>query len=269
MKDHPSIRYALALLALFLASACFSADSSPSKAASPPASSQPEPMRVPAPPKTGEQWQAGLHYSVILGRAKTDLPPGKVEVRELFMYTSPLSYEIQPYLAEWLKHKPEYVQYVRSPSIVFPHARLQARTYFTLEALGRDDLHQALFAWIFQKDHYPIYHTIEHPDEAGYLRLNREFAQANKLGADRFVSIYTSKEIEDKVIQAEIATHGYLVAGTSTFVVNGRYSTSVQRVSYPNGNIGAEDYKRLFSLIEYLAGSEAEASNLAANRQKD
>ena len=215
-------------------------------------------MRVPAAPKSGEAWQPGLHYSVILGKAETHVAPGKVEVLELFMYTSPLSYEIQAPLQEWLKHKPDYVEYARQPSIVFPHARLQARTFFTLQALGREDLHPALFAWIFEKDHYPIYHTIEHPDVPGYLRLNLEFAQANKLDKDKFADIYGSKDLDDKVIKAEIATHGYLVAGTSTFVVNGRYSTSVQRVSYPKGNIGAEDYARLFKLIEYLAASEAE-----------
>jgi thiol:disulfide interchange protein DsbA len=258
MKDHLLRQCTLAFLSIVLTSICYPADSPP----------QPEPMRVPPPPKTGERWLPGLHYSVILGRAKTDVAPGKVEVRELFMYTSPLSYEIQPYLAEWLKHKPEYVQYVRSPSIVFPHARLQARTYFTLEKLGREDLHPALFAWIFEKDHYPVYHTIQHPDEPGYLRLNREFAQANKLDADKFVEIYTSKELEDKVIEAEIATHGYLVAGTSTFVVNGRYSTSVQRVSYPKGNIGAEDYAKLFRLLEYLARSEAEVMPAQSSAQR-
>jgi thiol:disulfide interchange protein DsbA len=215
-------------------------------------------MRLPAPAKSGEAWQPGLHYSVILGKAETHVSPGKVELLELFMYTSPLSYEIQPHLQDWLKRKPSYIEYLRQPSIVFPHSRLQARTFFTLQELGREDLHLTMFAWIFEKEHYPIYHTIEHPDEAGYLRLNMDFARANKLDVDRFAQTYGSTAIADKVIKAEIATHGYLVAGTSTFVVNGRYSTSVQRVSYPKGNIEAADYARLFKLLEYLAASEAD-----------
>src|SRR5262249_4014563 len=107
-----------------------------------------------------------------------------------------------------------------------------------------------------EKDHYPIYHTITHPDDAGYIRLNLEFAQANKLDKNKFAEIYSSQKMADKVIDAEIGTHGYLVAGTSTFVVNGRYSTSVQAISYARGNIGADDYARLFKLLEYLAASE-------------
>lgn len=243
--------------ALVPARSAAQSDSASTSVAPSAAPAPPEPMRVPPPPQSGEGWQPGLHYSVILGKAATHAPPGKVEVLELFMYTSPLSYEIQGALGAWRARKPDYIEYRREPSIVFPHARLQARTFFTLQALGREDLHQALFSWIFEKDHYPVYHTIEHPDVAGYLRLNLEFARAHKLDQDRFAAIYGSKELDDKVIKAEIATHGYLVSGTSTFVVNGRYSTSVQRVSYPKGNIGPEDYARLFQLIEYLAATEA------------
>jgi thiol:disulfide interchange protein DsbA len=173
------------------------------------------------------------------------------------MYTSPLSYEIQPYIKEWLKHKPDSIEYVRSPSIVFPHARLQARMFFTLRELGREDLHGEFFAWVFQNDHYPIYHTIEHPDEAGYLRLNIEFARANKIDTARFSQIYGSRALDDRVIAAEIATHNYLVSGTSTFVINGRYSTSVQRLISPRATPNADDYAELFRLVEYLCASEA------------
>ena len=226
------------------------------------ATSEPEQRRtrVPTPPKDGEQWQPGLHYSILIGQAKTDVPLGKIEVRELFMYTSPLSLRMQPYLKQWLKNKPNYVEFVRSPSVVFPHARLQARMYFTLEELGRLDLHDALFAWTFEKEHYPIYHTISRPDVPGYFKLNLAFAKTNKLNEVKFCETYESNRVEDKVIEAEIGTHKYLVSGTSTLVVNGKYSTSVQRLMYASGETEDAAYGHLFRLVNYLAAAEASVS---------
>lgn len=221
-----------------------------------PTAMQPEPMRIPAAAKSGEQWQAGLHYSVLIGKAPTSVATGRVEVLELFMYTSPLSYQIQQHLRRWLKSKPGYIEYVRRPSIVFPHARIQARMFFALQQLGRDDLHDAYFFWIFEKDHYPIYHTIMHPDEIGYGKLNMQFVEKNGIDRAKFSEIYASNSLDERIIQTEIDTHGYLVSGTSTFVVGGRYSTSIQRLIYPKSAPDDGDYARLFRLLEYLAASE-------------
>jgi hypothetical protein len=52
-----------------------------------------------------------------------------------------------------------------NPAIVFPHTRLQAQMYFTLEKLGRKDLHDKLYDWVTDPEHFPIYHTVIHPDE--------------------------------------------------------------------------------------------------------
>ena len=95
--------------------------------------------------------------------APEDLPPGKVEIRELFLYTSGWSKGVQPYLEKWLKSKGDSVVYVREPAIAFPHAREQARLYYTLKALGREDLHLKFFEFVRDEDRYPVYHTIRQP----------------------------------------------------------------------------------------------------------
>ena len=213
-------------------------------------------MRLPQSGSAGQEWQAGIHYSILLGKMETQAAPGKVEVLELFMYSSPLSYELQPFLQDWIARKPEYIEYRRAPAIAFPHARLQARAFYSLSLLNRPDLHDALFEWIADPKHSSVYHDINHPNYARYLQLTADFASQNGIDRRRFIAAYKSNKVSDTVIDAEVATHAYLVNGTSTLVVNGRYSTNIQRLIYPKSLPERQDYATLFQLIEYLAASE-------------
>jgi thiol:disulfide interchange protein DsbA len=212
-----------------------------------------------------EQWTAGVDYTLMAPRQETDVPAGKIEVLELFMYTSPLSRDVQPFLSEWLKSKAGYIEFKRAPSIVFPHSRYQAQAFYTFMELGRDDLHDKFWAWVFDTDHYPTYHTIRHPDVAGYEKLNADFAAANGIDRAKFLETYASKKLDEQVIDAEIGAHNYHIAGTSTFVINGRYCVSVQRLVLkdPIRATRPEDFKRLFRLIDYLAAKDHDADATA------
>ncbi len=219
-----------------------------------------DPARLPAPPASDERWQAGLHYTVLIPGEESKAKPGKIELVELFLYTNGISKRLMPYLQKFLAEHPN-VEYVRIPAIVFPHTREQARMYFTLKELGREDLHAGMFDWVKEENRFPVYHTLMHPAKEAILDLNLAYAKKNGIDPKVFLQVYQSREIDNQVITAEIDTHGYHVNGTSTLVVNGRYSTSLQRLmaldpNHPD-NDTPQDFERLMKLIDYLIASES------------
>ena len=70
----------------------------------------------------------------------------KIEVLELFWYHCPNCYRLEPFLNRWLKDPPEYVEYIRVPAILTKSWELDARVFYTLEALGATNgLHESYF----------------------------------------------------------------------------------------------------------------------------
>lgn len=209
-------------------------------------------------------WRPGEHYTVLSPSQSTIGKEGEVEVREFFLYSSPWSRDFQPYLKAWLATEPRQVVYVRKPAIVMPHSRLQARMYYTLRSLGREDLHDKMFDWATDAARAPIYHTdysrTVRPDVDGIFRLNLEFAELNGIDGERFSKVYRSEEIEREATLEEMLQHVYHIVGTSTFVINGKYCVSVQRIT-ERGIVGAKDYERLLDLIKYLVDKERNSDN--------
>lgn len=221
-------------------------------------------MYVPSTPATGEKWQAGFHYNVLLPPVEPFGDTNRVEILELSMYTSLASTpEFRAALQSWLQQNKSKMYYRREPSVAMgmPHARLQARTFWTLEQLGRRDLHEAFELWVKDPDRERYYHNIWDPNPRLLLRMDLEFLKTYRLGYTDFLRIYRSRETELKVRDSEIRTAASSVNGTPTLVVNRRYSASAQRLTYP-ADTTASDMLRLLELIEYLA--EAEFRRLTA-----
>ena len=58
----------------------------------------------------------------------------------MFWLACPHCYAFEPFLRAWLKSKPGYVEFVRVPVMWQPVHKSHAHLYYTLEALGREDL---------------------------------------------------------------------------------------------------------------------------------
>lgn len=209
-------------------------------------------------PKARSAWKAGYEYTVLIPwEAPEDVPPGKVEVRELFLYTSGWSKAVQPYLEKWLAAKGDRVQFVREPAIAFPHAREQARMYYTLKEMGHEDLHLKFFDFVREEHRFDVYHTIRRPAIEAIFDMNIAFVKKNGLDTKAFIETYQSRGVDDQVIAAGIDATGYALNGTSTIVVNGHYSTSLQRFMGADpacADRGPEpaDYERYFQLMDEL-----------------
>ena len=194
----------------------------------------------------GGKWQPGVNYDPVVPAQPTSVAPGKVEVMEVFWLACPHCYALEPPIHSWLKSKPAYVEFVRVPVIWQDIHRAHARLYYTLEALGRDDLIAKAFDTIHQdlENHVP---PLVGQSEEETFRLQQQFAVQNGVSADDFAKAYNSFSVSSNLQRAEEITQRYHVQGVPFFVVNGKYSSDVAKA-------GSES--KLIELINDLAASE-------------
>jgi protein dithiol oxidoreductase (disulfide-forming) len=188
------------------------------------------------------KWQPGVNYTVLVPAQPTSVSAGKVEVLEVFWLGCPHCYALEPLLKAWLKVKPGYVEFVRVPVIWQPIHRYHAHLYYTLDALGRQDLISKAFETIAQQ-HVPL----AGGDEAETFRLQQQFASANGVSADDFAKAYNSFSVAANLKRAEEVTQAYRVEGVPFLAVNGKYATEVSKA-------GGET--QLIELLGDLAAAE-------------
>ena len=194
----------------------------------------------------GGKWQPGVNYDPVVPAQPTSVAPGKVEVMEVFWLACPHCYALEPPIHSWLKSKPAYVEFVRVPVIWQDMHRAHARLYYTLEALGRDDLIAKAFDTIHQdlENRTP---PLVGQSEQETFRLQQQFAVQNGVSADDFAKAYNSFSVSSNLQRAEEITQRYHVQGVPFFVVNGKYSSEVAKA-------GSES--KLIELINDLAATE-------------
>jgi thiol:disulfide interchange protein DsbA len=190
----------------------------------------------------GGRWKAGVNYTPLVPSQPTSVASGKVEVVEVFWYACGHCYALEPYLQSWLKNKAEYIQFVRVPVMWGPVHRAHAHLYYTLQALGRNDLDQTVFDTIHQKGNMLVSN-----DEQRTRQMQLDFAKANGITEEQFNKAYDSFTVNSSLQRAEQLTQRYRVQGVPLIVVNGKYTTDV-------GMAGG--HSELLALINDLAASE-------------
>ncbi len=194
---------------------------------------------------SSSEWKTGVNYDVISPAQPTTVAPGKVEVLEVFWLGCPHCYALEPYIRAWLKAKPAYVDFVRVPVMWGPVHRAHARLFYTLEALGRDDLVEKVFTYIHnQEDASGTESVLFANNQDDTFKQQQAWAAQNGITADAFAKAFNSFYVNTQMQQAEEITNGYQVQGVPFFAVDGRFSTDV-------GKAGSEN--KLISLIDFLA----------------
>jgi len=188
------------------------------------------------------EWQPGVNYDPLVPAQPTSVEPGKVEVVEVFWLACPHCYALEPFIKNWLKTKPAYEVFVRVPVIWGPMHRAHARLYYTLDALGRQDLVMKAMDSISQ-DHVPLAGNSE--DES--LKVQQQWASKNGVSADDFAKAYNSFTVNSNLQRAEQLTQRYHVSGVPFVVINGKYTTDV---------IKAGSEAKLIKLINDLSAAE-------------
>lgn len=202
------------------------------------------PVADAAPPASSE-WRPGVNYEVISPAQPTTVPPGKVEVLQVFWLGCPHCYALEPYVRQWLKTKPAYIDFVRVPVTWDALHRAHAQLYYTLEALGRDDLAEKAFADLHAMETQTGSESVlfgSSPQQT--LALQEAWAERYGISARAFAASFNSFYVNTEMQRAEEITQDYQVQGVPFFAVAGQYGTDV-------GEAGGE--KKLFSLIDFLA----------------
>jgi protein dithiol oxidoreductase (disulfide-forming) len=190
------------------------------------------------------KWVAGTHYKVLSPAQPTDVPPGKVEVIEFFWYACPHCYAFDPYLENWRKDKPVYIDFTRSPVMWDEVHRAQARLFYTLMALGKlDQLHPKVFDQIHQQQD-PLYAP---GDAKATLADQLRFAKANGISESDFVTAYNSFGVQASLQKADDLMRRDRVESVPTIVIAGKYVSDLAMAGGP---------ANLIQLINDLAASE-------------
>jgi thiol:disulfide interchange protein DsbA len=188
------------------------------------------------------RWKAGTNYQPVVPAQSTSVAPGKVEVMEVFWLGCPHCFVLEPIMLEWLKKKPAYVEFVRVHVMWDSAKQAHAKLYYTLEALGRDDLFEKAFATV-QQPATPLVGK----NEDQTFRVQQAFAVQNGVSADDFAKAYNSFSVNSNLSRALEITQRYHVDHVPFLIVNGKYTTGVAEA-------GGET--QLLALISDLAAAE-------------
>jgi protein dithiol oxidoreductase (disulfide-forming) len=211
------------------------ADQKPAATHAEPASAAPEPQPAPS----EQNWREGIHYERLASPPVTR-ERGTVEVLEFFWYGCAHCYALEPYLRDWLVRKPAYLKFVRIPIAWGPMDTPHARLFYTLKALGREDLHATIFDTMHVQ-HNPLYVL---NDEDRTFALQRTFVTEQGIDGARFLRAWRSAQVTHSVDDARRLAQQYKVDAVPTMVIDGRYKTDMRRAGGPT---------QLLTLVDLLA----------------
>jgi len=190
------------------------------------------------------KYKEGVHYTAIPNATQ---PSGdKVEVAEAFSYLCSHCATFEPYISNWVQHKPDNVNFRRIP-VVFGRSswEVYAQAYVTAELMGiADAAHGALMDKLWKEK--SVMRTVE---ELG------QFYSAFGVDPQKFVATSKSFAVNAKLRkeQHDVQTAG--VRGTPSLIVNGKYLVS--------GNEAIGSYDVMLDVIDYLVSVEAAAQKVA------
>ena len=185
-----------------------------------------------------QEFKQGVEYE-LLAKPLAVQTGEQIEVRELFWYRCPHCYTLEPYIHDWLSRKPENADYVPFPAVLSQSWELQARAFFTFEALGAlDKLHMPFFDAIHKENK-----NIRSPKDLA------KWAATQGVEEQAVLDTYESFAVDTKTRQAALLTREYGITGVPAIIVDGKYRTSG---SMAGGN------ERLFALIDHLVAKAAQ-----------
>ena len=136
------------------------------------------------------EWQPGTNYTVLGRPQPTSVAPGKVEVSEVFWYGCGHCYALDPALETWKQNKARVHRVRAHAGDLGSVPRQHARLYYTLQALGRDDLHPKVFDAIHRDGNMLAADTDE---EARAMHL--AFLKQHGVSEKQFNAAYDSPEV--------------------------------------------------------------------------
>jgi protein dithiol oxidoreductase (disulfide-forming) len=142
---------------------------------------------------------------------------GKVEVIEFFWYRCPHCYALEPDLEAWVKRLPRDVQFRRIPGILNDDWAVDARIFFTLEAIGElERVHRPLFDAIHQEGGVRMRGDV-------YAQWVADWLSKQKVDMKKYDAAFHSFSVESKLRRAAQMASAYRLEGVPALTVQGRY----------------------------------------------
>lgn len=140
---------------------------------------------------------------------------GKTEVLEFYAYACPYCNALEPLLEKWVKTLPPNVVFKAVPVNLDAGGIVLQKLYYTLESMGRLDLHSAVFKAIHE-EHKQIFDAKSIGDWITTKGVDRA----------QFDAVFNSFGVQTKVAHADELAKSYKIDGTPTLAIGGMYVTS-------------------------------------------
>ncbi len=204
-----------------------------------------------------EKYVEGKHYLVIPTEKAEESKTGDViEVIEFFSYGCIHCYRFEPYIEDWLKNKPDGVEFKREHVVFVTSWIPLAQAFYVAQELD-----------VLSKVHSPLFKAI-HDRSMNMQReelLSRLFDNTAEIDPETFDETFWSREVLDKIRSANSKLRDWRVTGTPALVVDGKYVIDTESA----GNEAREMFKIVDFLVEKIQEEEKEAegdSSSTANR---
>lgn len=182
----------------------------------------------------------GRHYRRLSPAQPTNSSPNRVEVAEFFMYDCPACNELEPFVQTWLRDKPDFISFVRLPTAWNDARELHARAFFAAEVLE-----------VGEEIHLPFFREIHINGNPLDSRASlAAFFGRYGVSETEFFEAFDSFAVHTRLSQAAALERRYGIDETPSFVVNGKYRTSVA--------MAGGSYEDLLRLVSLLAADERE-----------
>src|SRR4051794_11858378 len=159
----------------------------------------------------------GVNYKLLQPAQPTNVAPGKVEVVEVFWYACGHCYLLEPKLEAWNRSgRPANAELVRVPATWNNMLKTHARVYYTMEVLGRQNLHPEIWRETNLKGN-----LLDTPE------CTESFFSSHGVSKVDFQKAFWSFAVDSKIMRAEDMNRRYKITGTPTVIVNGKYVTDV------------------------------------------
>ena len=196
-----------------------------------------------AAPARNWKYKEGEHYARLIPTQGTVGGADKIEVAEVFMYSCPHCYTLEPYINQWAENKDPNVRLVRIPAIFNQLALVHAQLYYTelyLAQAGKLKDQVAFREVVFEEFHRRNNRLTS--EDA----IRRLFVRVG-VSEEDFNRTWGSFEVNQALRVAQDLTRRYGIASVPKIVVNGKYTTDV-------GTAGG--YTELLELIDELTARE-------------
>lgn len=200
------------------------------------------------------RWVAGENYFVINPAQPTGLPPGKIEVTEIFSYACPGCNRFYPVAERLQASLPANAVMHYLPASFRPDEDWEVfqRAYFAARQLGIDKrTHTAMFDAVWKSGELAVFD----PDTQRVKRPAPTLADAAQFYAkvagvepETFIAVATSFAIDVNMRQADEWIRSCGVGETPSIVVNGKYRLNP---------VSAGGYDQTIELVKWLVAQES------------